>query len=392
MSISPIITFKAGMCEVDPSAKPYKVKPKPEKGYVYLYEEDDLIHFCWRQRSAPLDQPELDLVMVPTDPHFVPHDSSKQTRPAAKTNGRVFVLKFTSSSERHMFWMQSKPQGRNGDPAWFSPRDLKIGQVVDALLQGEEVDVQAEMGAVASNDNDDPHGEDDDDETMEDVEGGDSNGPRGGAGAGTGGAGSGATGGDVRDEGQGSREGGADGARAVAGGNNDAAQAVRNFLDSLKGGSGGAGGASQGEDKLYPLLSDLLTPPTTVPMARDATEEQIDELLSFLPPQVLIIGQQADSGDATAEPTADAIEAARQAMSLGQKKALLEKVLRSPQFHQSLTSLTMALRDGGLPTVAEALSVKVENGGYMKGSSMPLGGGAAVEAFVEGVKKTVEKK
>lgn len=179
---------------------------------------------------------------------------------------------------------------------------------------------------------------------------------------------------------------------SAAGGDVDASTAVQNFLNSLKGGSGSAGSGSQGGDKLYPLLSDLLTPPTTVPMARDATEAHLDELLSFLPPQVLVLSQQADSGDASTEPTADAIEAAKQAMSIGQKKSLLEKVLRSPQFHQSLTSLTMAIRDGGLPTIAEALSVKVENNGYMKGSSMPLGGGDAVEAFVEGVKKTVEKK
>ncbi|KAI4600196.1 hypothetical protein LQW54_011068 [Pestalotiopsis sp. IQ-011] len=395
MSISPIITFKAGMCEVDPSTKPYKVAAKPEKGYVYLYSEDDLIHFCWRQRSSPIDEPELDLVMVPTDGHFVPHESHKQTNSAARTNGRVFILKFMSSSQRHMFWMQSKPQGRNGDPAWFSPRDLKIGQIIDALLQGEEVDVQAELNSVETSTNDD-RPDDDEDDAMEDVQGGDSNDPRGGAGAG--GAGSDATGGDVREEGEGAREGGADGARAAAGGNVDAATAVRNLLNSLQGGlpgqggSGSAGPSQGGEGKLYPMLSDLLTPPTTIPVAQDATEEQLDELLSYLPPQVLIIAQQADSGDASTEPTAAAIEAAKQAMSVGQKKALLVKVLRSPQFHQSLTSLTMALRDGGLPTIAEALSVKVENNGYLKGSSMPLGGGEAVEAFVEGVKKTVEKK
>lgn len=148
--------------------------------------------------------------MVPTDGHFVPHDSSKQTRPAAKTNGRVFVLKFDSSSQRHMFWMQSKPQDRNGDPSWFSARDLKIGQIVDDLLQGAEVDVQGELGAI-QNDNDGRHGADDDDETMEDVTGhGSSNEPHGGAG----GAGSDATGGDVREEGEGARGGGADGARA----------------------------------------------------------------------------------------------------------------------------------------------------------------------------------
>ncbi|KAL7629342.1 hypothetical protein AAE478_000862 [Parahypoxylon ruwenzoriense] len=384
MSITPIITFKAGICDVDTSSRPYKVKASPRPGYIYLYSEDDLLHFCWRERSVPLDQPELDLVMVPTDGHFLPYDAKNQPHHSARTNGRIFVLKFLSSSQRHLFWLQSKPQGRNGDPTWFSPRDQKIGEIVDNLLQGEDVDVARELASINNNDNDDRRG-DDDDEPMEDVEGhGDPDEPHGGSG----GAGPGATGGDIREEGEGAREGGADGARAAASGVPDAAAAVRNFLDSLKGNAG----ASQGGGKLYPLLSDLLTPPVTVPLARGATEEQVDDLLNFLPPSVIVFSRQAGHGDSTAEPTADAIQAAKEAMSLGQKKALLEKVLRSPQFHQSLTSLTMAIRDGGLPSIADALSIKVENGGYIRGSQMPLGGGDAVEAFVEGVKKTVQEK
>ncbi|KAI1779983.1 proteasome complex subunit Rpn13 ubiquitin receptor-domain-containing protein [Hypoxylon cercidicola] len=384
MSIAPIITFKAGICDVDSSSRPYKIKASPRPGYIFIYSDDDLFHFCWRERSAPLDQAELDLFIVPTDGHFVPYDAESQPSEATKPNARVFVLKFNSSSQRYLFYLQSKPQGRNGDPRWFSPRDLKIGDIVDRLLQGEDVDITHELASIVNSD-DDRRG-DDNDETMEDVEGqGDTNEPHGG----TGGAGPGATGGDVREEGEGSREGGADGARAASSGATDAAAAVRNFLQSLQGSANA--GASQGEGKLYPLLSDLLTPPVTVPMARLATEEQVDNLLSFLPPAVLVLSQQADGGDTTAEPTAAAIQAAKEAMSLGQKKALLEKVLRSPQFHQSLASLTMAIRDGGLPSIADALSIKVENGGYLRGSQMPLGGGDAVEAFVEGVKKTVQK-
>jgi hypothetical protein len=61
MSISPIITFKAGKCELDvcihsffrrewaikancnqTSNRPYKVTPEPTPGYIYLYSEDGI--------------------------------------------------------------------------------------------------------------------------------------------------------------------------------------------------------------------------------------------------------------------------------------------------------------------------------------------------------------
>ena len=162
----------------------------------------------------PLDQPELDLIMVPTDGHFVPYDTRTPSHPSSKTNGRIFVLKFASSSQRHLFWLQSKPQARSGDPAWLSPRDRKIGEIVDRLLQGEEVNVNRELASVQNNTDDSGSGprrrDADDDEAMEDIEGHGDPSHQGGAG----GAGPGATGGDFRSEGEDAREGGADGARA----------------------------------------------------------------------------------------------------------------------------------------------------------------------------------
>lgn len=152
------------------------------------------------------DEDNLDLVMFPTDGHFEPYEYKTTEQATSKTNGRIFVLKFSSSSQRHLFWLQSKSQSQNNDSSWFSPRDLKIGQIVDTLLQGEEVNVSEEIAQVRdSNDGGDG------DETMEDVEGqGDSTEPKGGSG----GAGPGATGGDIREEGSSAREGGADGGRA----------------------------------------------------------------------------------------------------------------------------------------------------------------------------------
>jgi 26S proteasome regulatory subunit N13 len=189
-------------------SSPAKVKPLPTAGYLYLYAEDELLHLCWRPRNTPSEEPELDLLMLPTDGSFTPYHPTNAENPSnAKkaTNGRIYVLKFSSTSQRYLFWLQSRSQHPNGDPSWFSARDLKLGQIVNNLLQGEEVDVEAQMASIPSDQNPD------DDEPMEDVEGTghDRNLPSGG-----GGAGADATGGDIREEGEPSREGGADGGRA----------------------------------------------------------------------------------------------------------------------------------------------------------------------------------
>lgn len=169
------------------------------------------MHFCWRPRSAPADEPTIDLLMIPGDGSFVPYTGSTSSASSedlsSPTNGRIFVLKFSSSSQRHLFWLQSKSQYPGGGrPEWFSPRDQKLGQIVDMLLTGDEIDVEAELRDV------DRGNGDDGDDTMEDIEGTGhgSEHHRGGSG----GAGPGATGGDVREEGEEAREGGADGGRA----------------------------------------------------------------------------------------------------------------------------------------------------------------------------------
>lgn len=176
-----------------------KVKPLATPGYIYLYSEDDLLHFCWRPRSTPLDSPPLDLLMLPTDGTFTPYQKKS-------INGRIYALKFSSSPSRHLFWLQSRSQSPTGDPSFFSERDIKLGEIINSLLQGEEVDVPSEIENLRSSKPEDG----DDDATMEDVEGTRRDGlPRGGPGPGAG-----ATGGDIREEGEDAREGGADGGRA----------------------------------------------------------------------------------------------------------------------------------------------------------------------------------
>ncbi len=110
--------------------------------------------------------------MIPGDgvfkPYLGPQSTSGSDRSKRPTNGRIFVLKFSSSSQRHLFWLQSKNQSPNDDPGFFSARDKKLGDIVHQLLQGEEVDVPSAMAGTSETNND---GDDGDDETMEDVEG-----------------------------------------------------------------------------------------------------------------------------------------------------------------------------------------------------------------------------
>lgn len=171
----------------------------------------------------------------------------------------------------------------------------------------------------------------------------------------------------------------------------DAAIAVQNFLRSMQGNEALSNQQSQPQGKVFTTLPDLLPTSTTIPVIDSADSVFVNNLLGHIPPVLLLLSQEADD-ISSADPNSETANAAIEALSLDQKKQILRKVLRSPQFSQSLASLTTALRDGGVPSISEALKIPVENGGFIRRGGVPLGGGEAVEAFLKGVKALVEKK
>lgn len=137
-------------------------------------------------------------------------------------------------------------------------------------------------------------------------------------------------------------------------------------------GANTSGGPAQ--QKLFTTLQDLLPPTVTVAWIDQASEKTVDQLMQYLPTNLAALASDSDDGSAP------------RSLNLQLKKDLVKRVLRSPQFTQSLASLTFALRDGGLPSIGEALNVPLQNGGYMRRGGVPLGGGEAVEAFLNGVR------
>lgn len=95
-----LVQFRAGKMTV----RDNMVTPILRKGLVYLNQTDDnLMHFCWKDRSSNVV--EDDLIIFPEDAEF--------KRVAQCTTGRVYVLRFKSSSRRCFYWMQDPTEDRD---------------------------------------------------------------------------------------------------------------------------------------------------------------------------------------------------------------------------------------------------------------------------------------
>ncbi|KAK6344807.1 hypothetical protein TWF718_006761 [Orbilia javanica] len=296
-----LITAKAGRCTRDPE-NPTRYIPSDVPGEIRLElsRDEELLHFKWLpRRGHTVEGEEFDLIVFPGDASFVPYN-------AGPNDGRICVLKFQSSDQRHMFWWQTK-NDENVGPSEHTLKDRSVTRKIDQLIQ-------------SGGDPDSLAGED---ELM-----------------------------DLDDEaapsaGEGSRRGGADGGRASEPQPSGTTEEQPQFdVASLIRGISipGGGSASSSKPQGFLTLPSLLQPNVTTAILESKSIRQ--KLLANLPPAL--------TADVNTE---------------YQEKELLRKVLHSPQFSQATATLTVALREGGLRGVADSLGVKLdlENAGTQGG-------------------------
>lgn len=122
-----IHSFKAGKLNRVEGTK--KVKPDQRKGLVYLEEVDELLHFYWKDRNTGAI--EDDLIIFPEEAELIKVKESP--------SGRVFALKFSSSSQIMFYWMQEKDAVNDeadvkrvndliADPKAPAPRNITAGR------------------------------------------------------------------------------------------------------------------------------------------------------------------------------------------------------------------------------------------------------------------------
>lgn len=99
-----LVEFRCGKMRM----KGRMVSADKRKGMFYIYQSDDsLIHLCWKDREK--GKVEDDLIIFP--------DDCEWKKVPQCTTGRVFVLKFNSSSRRMFFWMQEPKEDKDEELA-----------------------------------------------------------------------------------------------------------------------------------------------------------------------------------------------------------------------------------------------------------------------------------
>ncbi|GAA5976109.1 hypothetical protein JCM5350_000316 [Sporobolomyces pararoseus] len=132
--MAPLLQFKTGRSFREGQSN--QVVSNPDRGLVYLEEEDGLLHFYYKDlaTSSVLE----DLIIFPGDASFQ----------IANKAHRVSVLKFNSSSARHFFWHQDQ----NLSEQDFEERGKKVNELIGSedSTGGEGMEVEAAPVASSS--------------------------------------------------------------------------------------------------------------------------------------------------------------------------------------------------------------------------------------------------
>ncbi|RVD86949.1 uncharacterized protein DFL_005199 [Arthrobotrys flagrans] len=133
-----LITAKAGRCTRDPE-NPNRYVPSNIPGEIRLElsRDEELLHFKWLpRRGHTVDGEEFDLIVFPGDASFVPYN-------AGPNDGRICVLKFQSSDQRHLFWWQTK-NDESISASEHTRKDRSVARKIDQLIQsGGDLDALA---------------------------------------------------------------------------------------------------------------------------------------------------------------------------------------------------------------------------------------------------------
>ncbi|CAG5109888.1 Oidioi.mRNA.OKI2018_I69.chr2.g4361.t1.cds [Oikopleura dioica] len=120
-----LVEFKCGKMTMSGTT----VTADPRKGLLYIQKgEDQAMHLYWKDRTS--GKVEDDVYLFPDDAEFVPVPQCK--------DGRVYLLKFKSHSNKRFFWMQEPDKNKDKDKDLIEQANEAINnpQAADAGLMG----------------------------------------------------------------------------------------------------------------------------------------------------------------------------------------------------------------------------------------------------------------
>lgn len=162
---------------------------------------------------------------------------------------------------------------------------------------------------------------------------------------------------------------------------------LSNFLTSL--------GTQRVEDnneeiKPFPSLIELLSPSNTIPFITQACDESLtDRLLLLLPTDISLLMLNGNQSFRLGERILH--ESNIQHLSKELKQDILLRVLRSPQLCQSLDSLSIALRGGGLLPMSDALDISLNIDMASEIVKRDTASLSPIQIFLNGIKSSIKK-